>query len=157
MKSLALLRIVIVALIAAAILFPIELIKGKISERRVRAEQVVQQFASETSRPQVIAGPFLAASCEEAFVEERQVMRAGKAETVSESKTGKCPTVFFPPKVFKAAATMPVESRHRGIYPIRLYHADVQLAGEFEWPQPAVWHGINQRTWKRMYVVVAVS
>jgi inner membrane protein len=157
MKSPILLRAITVAMIALAILFPIAVIKGKVSERQARAESLVQQFAAETSRPQVVAGPFLAATCEETFVEERQVMRAGKAETIAESKTGRCPTVFFTPKTLKATAAMPVESRHRGIYPIRLYHADLQLAGEFEWPAPPAPHGIRPRAWKRLYVVTAVS
>ena len=157
MKSPVLLRALTIAAIAFAILLPILLIKGKVSERQARAEAVVQQFAAETSRPQVVAGPFLAATCEETFVEERQVMRGGKAETISESKTGRCPTVFFTPKVLKATAAMPVESRHRGIYPIRLYHADLQLTGEFEWPAPPAPHGINPRAWKRLYVVTAIS
>jgi inner membrane protein len=132
MKSPMLLRFLAVVTIAFAILIPISLIKGKISERQARADSVVQQFAAETSRSQAIVGPFLAATC------------AG------------CPTVFFMPKVYHAAVSMPVESRHRGIYPIRLYRAATQLSGEFEWPAPFDVPG-SARKWKHFYLVTAVS
>ncbi len=157
MKSPLLARAAAIALITGFILVPIGLIRGKISERQARADSVVQQFAAETSRPQVIAGPFLAATCEETVSDERHAMRAGKVETVVESKPLRCPTAYFAPRTFKATAVMPIESRHRGIYPIRLYHADLQLAGEFDWPAPAPPSGANARAWKRMYVVIAVS
>jgi inner membrane protein len=51
---------------------------------------------------------------------------------------------------------MPVETRHRGIYPIRLYRATLELAGEFDWPAPPP-SGPSARLWKEAYVVVATS
>ena len=146
-----------VAFIALLILVPIEMIKGKVSERQARAEGVVRQFAAETSRAQVVTGPFLALTCEETYVEERQVMRGGKAETVSESKKRRCPTAYFVPRSLKVSATMPVERLHRGIYPIRMYRADLQMTGEFDWPAPPPRGGVTERTWKRAYLVTAVS
>jgi inner membrane protein len=52
---------------------------------------------------------------------------------------------------------MPVEERHRGIYPLRLYRAPVSLTGEFAWPAPPPAHGDNPRTWKKASLVVSVS
>ena len=158
MKFPLLLRAALVAFIAVALLLPVGLIKGKVAERQARATGVVQQFANETSRAQVVAGPFLAASCEEAFQEERHTMRNGKAETITETKALRCPTTYFTPKHLKAVVTMPVESRNRGIYPIRLYRAEVHLTGEFEWPAAASpRRPTGSREWKSMYVVMAVS
>src|SRR3954464_5215849 len=79
MKIPLLARFAIVGAIAFALLLPIALIEGKIHERHLLADSVGSQFAAETSGPQMVAGPFLALTCEETFVEERQVMRAGKA------------------------------------------------------------------------------
>src|SRR5476649_1281032 len=124
-----------VAAVAFAILLPISMIGGKIAERQARAEAVVSQFASETSGPQLVAGPLLALTCQETFVEERQVMRAGKAETLAEKKTQGCATAFFTPRRFAARATMPVESRHRGIYSIGLYRAELEMEAQFAWPE----------------------
>jgi inner membrane protein len=87
-----LLRAGLVAAVAVAILLPIRLIEGKVAERARRAEGVLQQFASETSGPQVIAGPFLAIACEEIYAQEREIKRDGKAETISEKKVRACPT-----------------------------------------------------------------
>ena len=84
-----LLRGAAIAAVALSILVPIALIEGKISERRNRAEGVLQQFAAETSGPQVVAGPFLALACEETYTSEREIMRSGKAETIAEQKIGR--------------------------------------------------------------------
>ena len=150
-------RAAIVFGIAVAILLPIDMIRGKVSERRARADQVARDFAVETSGPQVIAGPFIALTCEETFNEERQVMRAGKAETISERKVGACPTLFVPPRTLRVDGSMPVERRHRGIYEIRLYRAALDIAGEFDWPQPALPNGLNTRVWKKAYLVMGVA
>lgn len=157
MKLLMLARAVIIGLAAVAILLPISMIRGKIAERQARAQGVIAQFASETSGPQLIAGPLLAMTCEETYVEERQVMRAGKAETVAERKTVSCPTAYFTPRTFKATASMPVETRHRGIYSILLYRADLEMSGELEWPEPPAPAGDHARAWKHAYVGIFVS
>jgi inner membrane protein len=143
--------------VAFIILFPVSLIDGKIAERRNRAESVERQFASETSGPQTIVGPLLALTCEETFTEERQIMRAGKAETVAERKVGACPTGYFSPRTLKVAGDLPVDSRYRGIYPIRLYRASLEMKGEIEWPAPPASDTTNQRAWKQAYLVIAVS
>ena len=151
------LRAIAVAGVAVAILLPISLIKDKISERQARADQVLRQFAEETSGPQTIVGPLLVATCEETYAEEHQVMHAGKAETVVETKTRRCPTVYFPPRTFSASATLPVEVRHRGIYPIRLYRSRLEVAGEFRWPAPPVSPSGNLRAWKHVYAAYFVA
>jgi inner membrane protein len=149
-------RILIIGAVALLLLLPIALIQGKIAERRARADAVVGQFALETSGPQSVAGPLLALTCDETYTEEREVMRRGKAETVAETKTRACPTAYFAPRTLKVSGRIPVESRYRGIYQIRLYRASLALAGEFEWPREALWHGANPRAWKRAYLVTAV-
>jgi len=141
-----------IAAVAIAILVPIRMIGGKIAERQARAQSVSAQFASETSGPQLVVGPLLAATCEESFKEERQVMRAGKAETVTEARTTACPTGYFVPRIFRADVSMPVETRHRGIYSIRMYRAEVGLSAELAWPEPPAPNGINPRQWKHVYV-----
>ncbi|MGZ5098163.1 MAG: cell envelope integrity protein CreD [Usitatibacter sp.] len=157
MKLPLFIRALVIAGVAILVLFPISLIEGKISERRARADDVVRQFAAETSAAQVVAGPLLALTCEETIVGERVVMRGGKEETVPDKRTAACPTAYFSPRTLKVNGNVPVESRRRGIYEIRLYRADIELAGEFEWPAPAAWNGLDQREWKRAYLVMAVS
>jgi inner membrane protein len=152
-----LLRAGVIAAVATAILVPIALIQGKIAERRARANEAIAQFASETSGPQVIAGPFLALTCEETYTEEREIKRGGKAETVSEKKVAACPTAFIAPRTLNVEVGLPVDSRHRGIYPIRLYRAKARITGELAWPAPAAPNGLNPRTWRAAYLVMAVS
>src|SRR5258706_5531203 len=152
-----LLRAVTIGVVALALLVPISLIEGKISESKARAEGVVATFAAETAGPEIVAGPFLALTCEETYIEEREVKREGKAETISERKTRACPTGYFPPRTLTVSGTMPVESLHRGIYNIRTYRAKLDIAGEVEWPGPPSSTSYFSRTWKKAYYVIAVS
>ena len=149
-------RAAVVAGVAVLILFPVQLVNGKIYERQARADAVARGFAAETSGPQTVAGPLLALTCEESYVEERQVMRAGKAETVAEKKTRACPTGYFVPRTLAIDGKLPVETRYRGIYPIRLYRAALELSGEIDWPPPPA-DGAHPRAWKQAYVVVTTT
>lgn len=149
-------RAAVVAGVAALILFPVLLVNGKIYERQSRALEVERTFAAETSGPQTVVGPLLALTCEETYVEERQIMRSGKAETVAETKTRACPTGYFVPRTLSIDGKLPVETRHRGIYPIRLYRASLELAGEFDWPAPPS-DGPNRRAWKQAHVVFTTT
>jgi len=83
-------------------------------------------------------------------------MRAAKAETVAEQHTEHCATGFFTPREYRARASMPVETRHRGIYPIQLYRALAELHAGFEWPGPPASEPGHRRTWKDAYVVLYV-
>jgi inner membrane protein len=152
-----LIRALAIGGVAFAILLPLQLVNGKISERAARAQQVAIGFAGETSGPQTIAGPLLALTCEETYQNDREIMKGGKAETITEKKVRPCPTGYFPPKVLDVSGTLPVEQRYRGIYPLRLYRASLDLAGTFEWPGEAVWNGVDQRTWKSAYLVMAAT
>lgn len=149
-------RALVIAAVGIAVLVPIRMIDDKISERRSRADGVAAQFANETAGPQVIVGPFLALTCEETTMQERNVMHAGKAETVREQKVGPCPTEFYGPKTFHASGTLPVDTLHRGLYTIRLYRGHVELDGEFAWPGPPPSDAAASRRWKRAYLVTYV-
>jgi len=147
----------VIAGVALAILIPVQLVNGKIAERQARALAVERSFAAETSGPQTIVGPLLALTCEETYAEERQIMRGGKAETVTDRKTRPCPTGYFVPRTLSVAGQLPVEARSRGIYPIRLYRAALELSGELAWPPPPSADGAIARVWREAYVVVAAS
>jgi len=156
MRFQLLLRIALIAAVALAILVPIALIEGKIAERRGRAEEVRAQFAQETSGPQVISGPLLAIDCEETYTDEREVMRGGKAETITEKKVRPCATAYVAPRALRVTGHVPVEERHRGIYPIRMFRPRVRFAGEFSWPEPPHPHGLNPRSWRNAQLVMTV-
>jgi len=157
MKFALLGRLAMIAAVAFAILVPIHMIEGKIAERQVTAGSVVEGFAAQTSGPQVVAGPFLALSCEETVLVERQVMHEGKAQTVSEPRTNACPTAFFTPRTFSATAHAPVESLHRGLYTIHLYRAELSMDGGFEWPEAPSTDGAIRREWKQAWLVTYVK
>jgi inner membrane protein len=147
-------RFALVAGVAVALLLPLGLIRDKVSERRDRADAVQKAFADQTSGAQAVAGPFLALTCEETYVEERVVHQAnGKPLTVRETRQRPCETRLLLPAELKIEASAPVEQRYRGIYPIRLYRARLTLSGTFEAP-PAP---RASQAWKEAYLVVGIS
>ena len=149
-----LLRLLVIAGVTLALLLPLALIRDKVSERRDRADAVQKAFADETSGPQVIAGPFLALTCEETYIDERVVHQPnGTPVTVRETRQRACPTRLVLPGELKIEASAPVQQRYRGIYPIRLYRASMALSGRFEVPgQPG-----DKRLWKDAYLVLGIS
>src|SRR5512139_1196296 len=152
-----LLRAAAIAAVACAILVPLGLVAGKVAERRERAQGIEAAFSRETSGPQTVVGPFLALRCEETLLEERVVKRAGREDTVAETKVRACPTAYFVPRTLEISARAPVATRHRGIYPIRLYRASIAFSGRFEWPAPPSQAGAVSRRWTDAAIVVATG
>lgn len=147
-------RFLIVAGVALALLVPLSLVGTKVAERRDRADAVRKAFAGETSGAQALAGPFLALTCEETYVDERVVHQAnGKPLTVRETRQRPCPTRLVLPGELKVEASVPVEQRFRGIYPIQLYRASLALSGTLELPAPPD----KGRSWKEVYFVLGIS
>src|SRR6185503_18280867 len=138
MRSILFIRLAVVSAIAAALLVPLNLIQGKIAERRARADAVQTTFAAEMGGSQTIAGPFLALTCEES---------GGEPATKRP-----CPALLVAPASLDIGGSLPVEQRYRGIYPIRLYRANLSFSGEFELPRAG-----GTRTWKNAYLVLAIS
>ncbi len=147
-------RFVLVAGVAAALLVPLSMIRDKLSERRDRADAVQKAFSDQTSGAQAIAGPLLALTCEETYVDERVVHQAdGKPLTVREARRRPCPTRLVLPAALDVEASAPVEQRYRGIYPIRLYRASLALSGTFDLPK----HPGEGRAWKEAFLIVGIS
>jgi inner membrane protein len=158
MRSPILLRFALVAAIALLLLAPLSMIRDKIAERRERAAEVQQTFAAETSGPQALAGPFLGMTCEETYVHERtQHLEDGKRVTHREKRKRACPIALFLPRELTITGTVPVEGRYRGIYPIRLYRAQLELSGSFAVPPPPKPVGESTFAWKDAVLVLGIS
>lgn len=151
-------RFAIVAAVVLALLIPLSMIRDKVAERRDRAAAVQKNFADETTGAQTLAGPVLALTCEETYFHERTVhQKNGKPLTVREKKQRTCPTELVLPAELALEAVAPVEERHRGIYPIRLYRAKLKLTGAFELPAPPPARGETQRVWRDAFLVLAIG
>jgi inner membrane protein len=131
-----LLRLLVIAGVALALLLPLALIRDKVSERRDRADGVQKAFADQASGPQAVAGPLLALTCEE----------------MHDKTLRPCPTELVLPTELKVEAQTPVEQRYRGIYPIRFYRARLELSGAFQLSPPAD----PSRKWKQAFLVLGI-
>jgi inner membrane protein len=134
-----LVRVATVAVIALALLLPLATIQSKIAERRTRADAVQNFFAAESGGAQIVAGPFLVLTCEEPGIDP--------------ARQRPCPSRLLTPARLEIDGKVPVEQRYRGIYPIRLYRAQLALSGEFELPPRTD----TPQVWKRAYLLLAVS
>ncbi len=135
-------RALTIGAVAVLLLAAIEMISGKVSERRARAEVVAGEVAAETVSPQVVAGPILALACQ---------------ETTDDGKTRPCPDGYFMPLKLSVNGSVPVETRRRGIYPVRFFHASLDFQGEVRWPDPPLPNGTVRRAWSHAYLAVQVS
>jgi inner membrane protein len=150
-------RFAVVAAVAVGLLIPLSMIRDKVAERRDRAAAVQKSFADETSGPQALAGPVLALTCEETYVDERVVHQEnGKPVTVREQKQRPCPLGLFLPTQLAIDGNVPIQTRHRGIYPIHLYEANLDLSGKFDLPPAPAQDGLR-REWKEAYLLLAIS
>ena len=138
-------RLATVAGVAVVLLIPLSMIRDKVAERRDRAAAVQKSFAEQTTGEQVLAGPFLALTCEETYADGR------------EKKQRPCSTGLFVPADLKVQATAHVDQRYRGIYPIHLYRAKVELSGAFALPPQPAPGAESARAWKDAFLVLAIS
>jgi inner membrane protein len=153
MKSPLLVRALSIGAIAILILVPILAIKGKIDERRQRADAVLAGFAHETSGAQSVVGPLLYATCEATVVERREDARG----TTRSSEVRPCAPGISTPRDLALSASIHVERLHRGIYPINLFRAKLSSHATLQWPAPPRSSEDHARRWLQVYAVYFVS
>ena len=121
--AMALLMVILVAALAR--------IGGVIGERQAVRDQVVLDIARSSSLDQLITGPIL-------VVPFRRTLTEWHEDTISRSRSAVTREVkgqlYFLPEVFRFDGKLHTERRARGIYEVRLYHADNQLSGHIELP-----------------------
>jgi inner membrane protein involved in colicin E2 resistance len=123
-----LVRFALVAGIAVLLLLPLAMIQKKIGERRDRAARF-RPLRRGNERPQALAGPFLALRCEETYVDKNWVYRRPATRTPSARRSSVPARRHCSSPGTDDRRSVPVEGRYRGIYPIRLYRAKVELSG----------------------------
>jgi inner membrane protein len=124
------LKLIAIAVLSLLLLIPLGMIEQQVRERSARQAEVVRNIADSAAGPQTLVGPVIAIRYRER-VEIREKDGLGH-ETVRHEIAER--TRVLPPQKLDIAGGSRVEMRNRGLYGARLYHLDLQLAGNAEVP-----------------------
>lgn len=121
------LKIAMVAAMTLAILVPLMMVRGVISERQRYRDEAVADIAANIGRAQVLAGPVLVVPYTEVVV--RQVQDgAGGTRAVSDRREGRWS--FFP-TTLRADGKLAPDVRKRGLHAVRIYEWQGSLDAAF--------------------------
>ncbi|WP_375591931.1 cell envelope integrity protein CreD [Chitiniphilus eburneus] len=129
-KSLAW-KLAALAFLVVLLLFPLSMVRGLVTERQERAQQVEQEMAAYTARPQTLVGPLLVLPYRKTVwtllekQENGRTLKEWRAESADES------VVALQPEQLTLKAGLDTETLKRGIYESRLFHADARISGGF--------------------------
>jgi inner membrane protein len=119
-------RVSFFILLVLIMLVPLNMVAGVIEERAYTKRTVEEEVGAQWGPTQSIGGPVLVVPYE---VSRVQVNSDGEAKTILETRYA----VFTPEELSIAAATA-VEKRHKSIYEVLVYGADVGITGRFAAP-----------------------
>ncbi|AXA83734.1 cell envelope integrity protein CreD [Lysobacter oculi] len=121
------LKIAMVGAMTLAILVPLMMVRGVISERQRYRDEAVADIAANIGRAQVLAGPVLVVPYTEVLV--RQVQDgAGGTRAVSERREGHW-NLF--PSTLQADGKLAPDVRKRGLHAVRIYEWQGELKAAF--------------------------
>lgn len=119
-------RISFFILLVLVMLVPLGMVEGVIEERAATKQTVEQEVGAQWGPTQSIGGPVLVVPYE---VSRVQINAAGEPKTIVETRYA-----VFTPEELNIAAETAVEKRHKSIYEILVYGADVAITGRFKAP-----------------------
>ncbi|MDU9034438.1 cell envelope integrity protein CreD [Pseudomonas corrugata] len=130
-RSLAI-KLGMIALLILLLMIPLLMINGLIDERQSLRDGVLQEIASSSSHSQQLIGPMIVVP----FRKDVRVWNTNEKtgvrflETVEQSGE-----LYFLPEQFELDGQVRTETRARGIYEARLFHADNRIDGRFKVPE----------------------
>lgn len=127
MRTSALARIVMMAILMVGLLVPLMMILGLVSERATRRSAVTQEISSQWGGAQTIVGPVLS-------VEFRTRTTGFDGKTTINSDRA-----VFTPTTLQIGADVAHEERSRGLFKVIVYRSRVKLTGRFQPPDFSRW------------------
>ena len=145
-RTSAIQKIAVMAILFAVLLVPVGLIYSLVSERTWRRDEAAGVISSEWGQPQIVSGPIL--SVPFSYIVER---KNAPQETVMDR------AVFLPERL-QVDATLATEIRKRSLFGVPVYRAAIRLTGHFKAPDVGtVFSGPHTVHWKDARISVAVS
>lgn len=111
---------ILIGTLILVMLIPSALISNLVQERATRQQEVIQEVSSKWASPQTVTGPVLMIP-----YNEYSTLNDGKKQ-VHKRKA------YFLPDQLRIDGKLPTQTRHRSIYDVTLYRADISLSGSFD-------------------------
>lgn len=152
-----LLKSLVVAGLALALLVPILMIQGLVAERQMRRNEAVGGIAHGWGGRQTVSGPYLAMPYERRWTTVKQETVDGKPrETRTEHVEAQ--VVRVPVASVDWTLGADITEKYRGIYKARLYTARLAASGSFTMPPRASYEdGTSRYKWGTPRLVLGVS
>lgn len=122
-KNSASVKIAVIVMITLLLLIPVSMVKSLIMERGDRQNEVIREISGKWGGPQTIGGPVLTVPYRK-IVHEQQ----GQPPVVTNGYA------HFLPDSLIIKGSMEPELLYRGIYEALLYRAELQISGNFSFP-----------------------
>jgi inner membrane protein len=131
-------RLIAVAVLALILLIPLNMVRSVVRERYATYQGVVADISGSWSGDQRIAGPVLVVPySEQVEVRDEFITPSGEKKTSQRWENRQRRAVVLPDLLDFEASLTP-EMRHRGIYQVQVYTADLVVSGAFRNLQAAV-------------------
>ena len=128
MRTSAIARIVMMAILLVGLLFPLMLIYGLVTERTGRRMEATRDISAQWGGAQILAGPILS-------VDFRTVTATGTDGKVHAMPDRAC----FLPVALRVDTELIPETRKRGIFEVIVYRARHRISGRFAAPSFSSW------------------
>ena len=124
-------RLITVAILALILLIPLQMVESVVRERFQTYRKVVADIAGAWSSDQQVAGPILIVPYSERIeIRDEFVTPAGEKKVSQRWETCQRSAVILP-DLLEYAGSLTPEMRHRGIYQVQVYTADLLVSGGF--------------------------
>src|SRR5262245_33025340 len=143
-------RVAFFIILVLIMLVPLDMVDGIVLERAATKAQVEEEIGAQWGPTQIVSGPLLVVPYETQRV---RTTAAGEQKTFPETHYA-----VFTPDALDIKARSDVQKRHKSIYEMLVYGADVTVSGHFATPDFAA-HGIaaDKVKWQQASLVLGIS
>lgn len=126
-------RLFIIAFLVLILLIPVSWVKDLIREREGRQHEVIREVSSKWGLEQVVSGPFFTVP----YFKEVKYSTGDKESDYRIEKIKNY--AYFLPESLEIDGQVKEELRHRSLFKVVLYNADLKLNGHFKRPDLSEW------------------
>jgi len=124
-------RLIAVAILAVILLIPLNMVRSVVRERHATYQSVVWDISGSWSGDQRVAGPILVVPYSESVeVRDEFITPEGEKKISQRWETRERRAIILPDRLRYEGSLAP-EMRHRGIYQVQVYTADLLVSGVF--------------------------
>lgn len=143
-------KLAFIAALIGLLLIPVSMIESLIRERESNGSSAEREVADKWGGVQMVTGPILT-------VPYRVVSGKEKGGNEKDRKDTAIEYAHFLPEVLNVSGALQPEIRHRGIYDVALFKADLHLTGRFAPPDFSGWRVPPEDIlWDAAFVTIAV-